>query len=308
MRILFPVTITASMIKAGTTIAEPDTGRGESLWVSAGTYTLGQEKIYDHKTYECVVGHTGITTTPDLDATRWLVNERKPSNRWAPFDYYTDTPAVSATSPLTYVMQPGFCNGLSIYNPVGTAIAITVKDAPGGTTTLSYTSDLYDQALGLYELLFMPLRQRQKIVLSDIPISPTVEITVTITGPSTVSLGMLNIGHWRTVIGAAEWGGVQYGASADPKTYSYIKFNEDGTSQIKRRGKATDMRGTVAMPAASADYAVQVIQQVLDVPVSIVSTTSSGYDYLNVFGLISGSVKADSSGSSSFEFSVKGFL
>ena len=68
------------------------------------------------------------------------------------------------------------------------------------------------------------------------------------------------------------------------------------------------MRGSVAMPAANADYANQLVQQVLDVPVSIVSATATGYDYLNVFGLISGSVKADSFGTASFDFSVKGFL
>lgn len=307
MRILFPTTVTAAMIKAGTTIAEPDTGIGESAWVSAGTYTLGQEKIYDHKTFECVLGHTGRTTTPDLDSAYWLQNERKPSNRWAPFDAYTDTPAV-ATTTMTYVLEPGFFTGISIYNPVGTTIAVTVKDAPAGTTIHSYTSDLYDPALGLYELLFMPLRQRTKIVVDDIPMSPTAELTVTITGTGTVELGMLNIGHWRQVVSVGDWGGVQYGASAEPKTYSYIKFNEDGTSQIKRRGKSTDMRGSVAMPAANADYANQMVQQVLDVPVSIVSATATGYDYLNVFGLISGSVKADSFGTASFDYTVKGFL
>lgn len=307
MKLLFPLTITSSMIKAGTTIAEPDTGRGESSWASGGTYALAVEKIYDHKTYSCVQAHTGRTTTPDLDAAYWLVNERKPANRWAPFDWYTDTPAVAATT-LTYVLQPGFFNGLSIYNPVGSAIAITVKDAPGGTTTLSYTSDLYDQALGLYELLFLPLRQRTKLVLSDIPISPTSEITLTITGSGTVSLGMLNIGTWMQVVGAGDWGGVQYGASAEPKSYSYIKFNDDGTGQIKRRGKSTDMRGVVVMAASSADYAHQLVQQVLDVPVSIVCTPAAGYDYLNVFGLISGSVKADGPAHASFDFSVKGFL
>lgn len=307
MKILFPTTITAAMIKAGTTIAEPDTGIGESAWVSAGTYTLGDERIYDHKTFECVLGHTGRTTTPDLDSAYWLQNERKPSNRWAPFDAYTDTPAV-ATTTMTYVLEPGFFTGISIYNPVGTTIAVTVKDVSGGTTIHSYTSDLYDPALGLYELLFMPLRQRTKIVVDDIPMSPTAELTVTITGTGTVEMGMLNIGHWRQIVSVGDWGGVQYGASAEPKTYSYIKFNEDGTSQIKRRGKSTDMRGSVAMPAANADYANQLVQQVLDVPVSIVSATATGYDYLNVFGLISGSVKADSFGTASFDYTVKGFL
>lgn len=308
MKILFPVTVTAAMIKTGTTIAYPDTTIGESLWVASGTYTLGQEKVYDSKTFACVLGHTGITTTPDLDATHWLQNERKPANRFAPFDFYTDTPATQATSPLTYVLEPGFINGISIYNPVGDAIAITVKDAPGGTTILSYSADLYDQALGLYELLFAPLRQRTKVVVSDIPISPTAQVTITITGTGAVSVGMITLGDWRTVIGEGDWGGVVYGASAEPKTYSYIRFNDDGTSSIKRRGKATDMRGMVAMPAASADYANSLVQQVLDVPVSIVCTQAAGFDYLNVFGLISGNIRSETSVTSSFDFTVKGFL
>ena len=60
--------------------------------------------------------------------------------------------------------------------------------------------------------------------------------------------------------------------------------------------------------AASADYANQLVQQVLDVPVSIVCTQSPGYDYLNIFGLISGSIKADTHSTASFDYNVKGFL
>lgn len=306
MKILFPTNITAAMIGAGTTIAEPSAG--ETLWVSAGTYAVGNERIYNHKTWACVQAHTGRTALPDADPAYWLENKRKPSNRWAPFDSYTDTPA-TATGTITYVLSPGFFNGLSLYGLAGSDIAITVKNAPGGTVTFTYASDLFDQALGLYELLFTPLRTRDKLVLDDIPISPTAELTITVNSPgATAAIGMINVGDWRTVIGAADWGGVQYGASADPKTYSYIKFNDDGTSEIKRRGKATDMRGSVLMPASSADYANQLIQQVLDVPVSIVCSPSAGYDYLNIFGLISGSIKADSFGTASFDYSVKGFL
>ena len=307
MRILFPTTITASMIKSGTTIAEPDTG--ETLWVSAGSYTVGQERIYEHKTYACVQTHSGRTASPDTDSAYWLWNERKPSNRWAPFDYYTDTPATGTTT-FTYVLEPGFFNGISMYGLVGDSVDVTVKDVSGGTTTYTHSSDLYDQALGLYELLFSALRQRQKLVLSDIPISPTAELTITITAASgnPVALGMLQVGDWRTVVGAAEWGGVQYGASGEPRTYSYIKFNDDGTSTIRRRGKSTDVRGVVGMPSASADYAVQLVQQVLDVPVSIVCTQTPGYDYLNVFGLISGNMKATSFSTADFDFQVKGFL
>ena len=307
MRILFPTTITDAMIGAGTTIAEPDTTKGEIAWVSGGTYAVLNERIYSHRTFVCVQAHTGRTATPDQEPAFWLENKRKPSNRWAPFDSYTDTPA-TANGNITYVLNPGFFNGISLYGLNGDTITVTVKSGPGGAVIYTYTSDLFDQATGLYELLFSTLRIRDKLVLSDIPIHPTAQLTITVTGATASAIGMINVGDWRTVIGAGDWGGVQYGVSADPKTYSYIKFNTDGSSQIKRGGKATDMRGTVVMPAASADYANQLVQQVLDVPVSIVCTATPGFDYLNIFGLISGSIKADTSGSASFDYTVKGFL
>lgn len=305
--ILVPISINAAMVKAGTSIAEPDSSVGELAWTSGGTYALGVERTSAGGVYAAVQASSGRTTLPAQDAAYWLYS--RPTNRMAAFDAYVST-AAKATTSLTYVLQPGFFNGLSLYGLVGDSITVTVKDAPGGTVVYSYTTDLFAQATGLYELLFTPLLARDKLVLRDMPITPIGELTVTVTAAAgqPVAIGMLNVGDWRAVIGAAEWGGTQYGATAEPKTYSYIKFNEDGSTQIVRRGKATDMRGIVSMPAASADYAISVIQQVLDIPVSIIATTTTGYDYLNVFGLISGSLSAQNAVEAQLSFSVKGFI
>jgi hypothetical protein len=148
------------------------------------------------------------------------------------------------------------------------------------------------------------------VVLTGMPLAPAGELTVTVNGGSgnPVALGMLNVGDYRPVIGAATWGGTEYGAAAEPKSYSYIQTLDDGTVQIKRRGKATDLTGSVALPAEHANYAAITVQQVLDVPVSCIASSRDGYAYLNTFGLISGRVVADTSGSTKFQFSVKGFI
>lgn len=307
MNILIPNTITAAMLQAGTTIAEP--AAGETAWVSAGSYTLADLRIRSttHRVYKAIQTHTGRTALPEDDPLYWL--DFGPTQRLAPFDAYVSTAAETVTA-LTYVLQPGFFNSLSLYGLAGASITVTVKDAPAGATTLTYTGDLFEQAAGLYELLFTPLAARDKLVIKDIPLSPTAELTIAITAGTgdPVAVGMINIGDYRAVIGEAEWGGTEYGASAEPKSFSYIKFNEDGTSVIKRRGKATDMRGSVAMPEASANYAFSVIKQALDIPVSIIATTASGYDYLNVFGLISANLVADNFSVCKLNFSVKGFI
>jgi hypothetical protein len=307
MKILIPTAITAAMIAAGTTVAEP--AASETAWVSAGTYVVGDLRIRTttHRVYKCVAGHTGRTALPEADTAYWL--DFAPTQRWAPFDIYTTTAATGTTS-MTYVLSPGFMNASSLYGLVGSDYTFTVKDAPGGATLFSRSGDLFAQAIGLYELLFVPLLQIDKLVFSDIPISPTAELTVTVTAAASdpVEIAMINVGDLRAVIGAAEWGGTEYGASADPKSYSYIKVYDDGTMDIVRRGKATDMIGTVVMPKESAQYAVETIQQALDIPVSCIAATVDGYAYLNVFGLISGSVVASSPGHAKLNYSVKGFI
>lgn len=306
MNIIIPIAITAAMIQAGTSIAEPDTTIGEVAWAT-GTFAVDDERISEHGTYVCVQAHTGRVALPSADPAYWKF--KQPSNRWMPFDIYKTT-AATAVGSMTYVFQPGFFNALSLYGLVGLEADVTVKDAPGGTVMLAYSGDLFEQATGLYELLFTALLPREKLVIKDIPISPTAELTITVSAgvSDPVEIGMINIGDYRPVIGPAEWGGTEYGAGAEMKDFSYIKFFPDGTAEVRQGGSATDLRGTVVMPASSANYAVSTIRQVLGKPVSCIATDATGYDYLNTFGLISGSATADDFGYAKLSFAVKGFI
>ena len=115
MKILTPLAITDAMILAGTTVAEP--AAGETAWVSGANYVVGDLRIRvsTHRVYRCAVAHTGSTTPPETDTTRWV--EEGPTQRWAPFDNYTNTAATGTTS-LTYVLQTGFANALALYGLV----------------------------------------------------------------------------------------------------------------------------------------------------------------------------------------------
>ena len=304
MNILTPLTITDAMILAGTSIAEP--APSETAWVSGGAYTLGQERIRSttHKVYECVQASTGRTALPEVDTAYWL--EKRPTLKWAPFDSYTSTPATATTS-LTYVLQPGYFNALAMYGLVGTTAEIIDKDAPGGSTIFSKTISLLEDPLGWWEYLFLPTRQISKLILTGIPIRPNAELTIVITG-ATCAVGMINVGDYKSLLGESEWGGTQQGAKAEPISYSYIKTNSDGTTTIVRRNAATSMRASVILPRADADYALACIQEVLDVPVSWVATEANGYDGLNVFGLGSGSLSYDNFNIATLDINVKGMI
>jgi hypothetical protein len=305
-RLLVPITITTAMLGAGTTLPEPATAYGESAWVSAGTYVLADLKTYAGVIYKCASGHTGRTTTPNLDPTYWVA--QGPTRRMAPFDDYTATVA-AATGTLTYVINASFPDGINIYNPKGAAYSITVKDAPGGTVTNSQSGDLYAQAAGFAELLFSPLLAIDKIALSDIDLSPTAEITITLTNGASgaVSVGDIKVGSWRLLKGAAaDFGGAQYGASSERKTYTSRKYNDDGTYTTVKRGSYRDVRCQVVIDAEQAMYADAILAEIADVAVPFEASGLPRYGYLSTLGFVSASMSADNFGVTTLDITIKG--
>ena len=71
---------TTDAILTSSNIAEDE----HPMWVSAASYTALTRVIYQHKIYEAIITHNGITTTPDLDSTRW--SPISYTNRYKMFD------------------------------------------------------------------------------------------------------------------------------------------------------------------------------------------------------------------------------
>lgn len=302
MNIINPITITDAMLTSST-LAEDST----SAWTSA-TYAVGDYRhvVATHRVYKCAVAGSS-TVSPELDPTNWV--DTRPTNKWAPFDIYTSTAAATVTT-MTYVITPGYFNAIALYGLTGTQYALTVKDVSGGSTIYSSSGYLYAPPVGWYEYLFGALQTVDKLVFTDIPPRPAAEITLTITAAASqsVGLGMMAIGDYVSLAGSGDWGGTQYGASAEPVTYSYIKYNEDGTTTIVRRHSGTNLRVTVTMPREEADAVLQSLQTVLDVPVAWIATSASGYAGLTTFGIGSGSMQYDSYGTANLQINVKGLI
>ena len=289
MKIIVPLDIADAMLYSST-IAEPDTD--ETVWVSASLYSVGDERIRTetHRRYSCIIAHTGITTPPESDTTRWL--DLGATNRWAVFDTSVST-ASTATGSMTIVLRPGFFNAIALYKLTGAAISVTVKDAPGGSVIFSYTSDLYEPFPDFYEWLFAPYKPQTKLVLSGILPYDTAEITITVTAgvSDSVGIGMICIGDMRTLITSGEIGGTQYGARIEPVDYSYIKTDDYGETRIVKRRSTTDLNATVFIPREDRDYAIGLLQSILSTPVAVIAESSDGDSEYNVFGLVSGVVE-----------------
>lgn len=303
MNIISPITITSAMIGAGTTISEDST----AAWTSA-TYAVGDLRhvVATGRVYKCAVAGAS-TISPELDPTKWV--DMRPTNKWAPFDIYTST-AATATTSLTYVLTPGYFNAIALYGLTGAQYSLTIKDATGGSVIYSRDGFLSEDPLGWYEYLFGTMKQLNRLIFTQIPIRPASEITLTLTAASgqPVGIGMVVCGDYVSLSGTGEWGGSEYGASAEPITYSYIKTEQDGTTSVVKRHAATNLRVNVKMPRTEADAVLLQMQRVLDVPVAWIATEATGYAGLTTFGLGSGVLSYDSFGIANFNITVKGII
>jgi hypothetical protein len=303
MKVLIPITVTDAMFTA-CSVAEP--AASETTWVSAGTYAVDDRRIRTgvHRKFKCILAHTGRTALPEADPLYW--EDEDPTIKWAAFDTYVST-ALSGASPLSFTVNTGFAQDISMYGLTGTSVTIVEKDAPAGTTLETRTVSLYAESPGLYEYLFGPKNPKSKIIETGFALRPNAEYTITITGSGTVAVGMCNFGAYRSVLG--EWGGTTYGCTVEPISASRIKTNETtGKVSIKRGTAATNMRITVQIPIEAANYALQTMQEVLDVPVSVVGSDAVNYEGLNVFGLPSSQLLYPGYGLATLSTFVKGMF
>lgn len=293
--VLIPLTITDDMLVAGTSVPVVDTSRGEVAW-TAGSHANGAANVNCDGSLWTAIAEPG-NARPGTDATKW--RRSGPSNRAAAFseqdaDLLEKT---RANAELKLVIKPGqFFTGVMLWGLEGDHLDVTIYDEPGGEPVEHYSGELYEQALGLYELLFYPLRQRTKHYMRNLPLYPDaqVHITITASGNGPCAVGLVSIGHWDTLLGSGDWGGVQYGAKADVKTYSSMVRGSDGKARRIRRGSSTDVTCQVVIEAEQANHAVELLHQVQGRVVAFVASGLPRYDYLSGLGDLSGSATPES--------------
>lgn len=304
-RVMVPIEITTSMLKAGTSIPEPDVANGESAWVASASYQVNNRRTYKGSVWACSQAHSGRAIVPESDISYWY--REGPTNRMAPFDDYSNTKVVS-TGSLTYVIQPGFLNGLAVYGMEGSAYSVVVRDGPGGSIMRSWSGDLYAQAAGLYELLFSTLVQTTQFSFDDIPITPTAEVTISVTAApgGRVAVGTIKLGDWRQFIGERRYGGAQYGAESNRKSFTLREYNNDGTYKIIRRSRSRDVSCSIALAADQAMQADGILEEIMDIAVPFEASGLPQYGYLNTLGFVSGSIRADGPNAASINLKVEG--
>lgn len=233
MNLTIPVPITPSNF-VSSTVGEP--AAGESNWNSGTTYALGDRVIRTstHKVYESLQA-SNTNHTPETSDTWWV--EVGPTARWAMFDESVGT-ITSIASPLTVVVQPGAINAIALLELAGTAWSVSITS--GGSPVYSASGDLDGTIIGdWYAYWFEPYAPKTAITLTDIPPFGNAVVTVTITGPGTVSCGNAVFGTVYDI------GQLEAGAKYGILDFSRKERNQFGAYEVVQREFAKTLSGDV---------------------------------------------------------------
>lgn len=280
-------------------------------WSSLQTYELGA-RVYSsatHRVYESAqsgnLGKDPTLPTNQFSAsgefTWWI--DIGPTNKYAAFDGLINS-QTSGASPLRFTLAPGAFSGFALFGIDADAFSVEVRDSVDGTLIYNEPSFPLEasQPEDYYEYFFEPFKPLKQVIRTGIEPYSSAVVTLTLfKGSGEAKLGMFAIGDLRPV------GVPQRDATVEPQDFSYFRQDAFGNSVVKKRPSATGMRIRTVMDKDDAGVVLDTIKDVLGVPVVVVGSQESKYEWLTVFGLISGSMTPTPYPHATLDISVRGF-
>lgn len=301
LTVLAPTIITDAMLTSST-VAEPATG-DPAAWSAATAYTVGQSvyRATTHRIYRNLIAGTDAGL-PENTPLRWY--DADSTLRWAMLDNKPGQPTVGA-SPLTVVLHPGATDSLWLGGLDATGATVTVKDAPGGTVTQTFTSILEASAPpDYYEHFFSPFKPELDYLLNSLTPYANMEVTVTLTnGSAPVTVSALAVGHSYTL------GESTVGSSAKPRTFTTIKLDDNGNNITKPGTSAKDLTLVGWIPKIEdADEAVDVVTRLLTTNALWSASAQANYSALRSWGLGSAQIDYNEQVCADIRITVQGVL
>jgi hypothetical protein len=225
--IIKPVEVTPSTLTA-TNVAETD----YPVW-TAGTYTIGTRRIYDHKIYEVIA--TSTTDRPDIGAAAlsptWLFVSA--TNRFKMFDVSVGSGTVNSGTINVTITPTTVCNSVVLFEVDGSSAQLIVRDV-GNTIVYNETRSLADfSAINSYfNYYFAPITETgaSEVAFLDIPNYSGASFQLIVdAGAGTASCGEMIIGQ-QTALAVTN-----FGTSVGIKDYSVKNIDDFGNVTITQR-------------------------------------------------------------------------
>ena len=275
--IVDPVSITDAML-ISTNVPETD----YAAWSSGTTYALGDRVILTstHKIYESLQA-ANTNKNPVTEPTWWI--EVSPTNRWKAFDTSNSTQtAYPNNSPpnISYEFEIGEAvNVMALLNLTGaTTITVTMDDPTYGI--------VYDETYDLSALpsfsswwhwFFGSRSFNTSLVITDLPSFPDASISVSISGNTTLAVGVLMFGQQNQFSL-----GMKYGARIGIQDYSRKETNDFGDTVLVQRAFAKRATYEIFLDNSEVDQLQNYLTSIRAKPVLWIGTNL--FESTTIFG------------------------
>lgn len=280
MKIITPVPVTATLLTSSN-VLENDA----PVW-TAGTYTVGQQCIYDHRVYEVIVAST--TDRPDVGAVAatptWL--DLGATNRFKAFDQIISTQTSNAGT-IEFTVTPGqVVNAVALFGLSGSEITITMTDPLEGVV-YTETRSLQDNTLIVdgYSYFFEPITYLTDVVFTGLPSYGSAAISIVIdAGTSTATCGEFVMGKQRTL------GVTNFGSAVSIQDYSRKERDQFGNTVIVQRAYSKRAEYDVTVETNQVASIQKVLADLRTVPTVFVGEPSKSetviYGFYKQFNIV----------------------
>jgi hypothetical protein len=272
MQYIVPTTITDAMLVSAS-VAETD----HAAWVAATAYAAGDRviRVATHSIYERLIGGT-TATAPEADAVNWI--RVGPTNRWAMLDGAVGT-ATSAAALIAITLAPGLVRGLALLDLDVESVAVEMTVGPDVVYSRTFNAIASgDDVDNWFDFFFDAIERRRTVVITDLPPFGEADITVTLTGAGTISVGSLILGV------VYDLGSTQSGATVGIVDYSRKEADEFGAVVVAERAYAKRMTLPLVLDTVRVDIATARLARIRAKPVVWIG--SELIDSLVVYGWV----------------------
>jgi len=279
-------------------IAEPATG--ETVWATNTAYAEGAEVIRPglHRVFKAAAAISASPSNkpPEEEPTKWA--DMRATRRWLPFGpvirsdgkrVYQSVALTSTTEDLVYHLAMRYANAIALFGLRGQRWRVKVYDKPvaeGGVLQVEREGRIRSPATGYWSYGFGQRYERDRVLISGLPIFPNAEVQITVegSGDQVRALSRCEVGKLRRLQG--DWGGVLAGLRRTPRVISESKQETDGTTAVLIYGNTYDMRGTVVLKGSQEDATLTQLRGLLLKGVAFAPTLAGGFQQSLVFGLL----------------------
>ncbi|QXT34341.1 hypothetical protein KV697_10895 [Sphingomonas sanguinis] len=241
LQLLQPVSVTDSVLSASS-VPEADA----PAWSTQTGYLVGARVLRQHVIYEALVAHSGVD--PLKADGKWLAIG--PSNRWAMFDQALGT-LTSAAAQISVTLVADGVDAVALLDVTATTVRV---ETAGYDRTQQVTGG---------PVTFLDLGGKG-------------QVTVTVAGQGTVSVGTLLVGR------LVKLGTTEAAPTAGINDFSRKTIDDFGEVSITRRAYAKRMSAKALIRTDALDLVANGIAAVRAVPSLWIG--QDGYDSLTIYG------------------------